>query len=85
MLIEQVVEFKLKAPGPPGHRRSHEVRGSRPNRNVIYDKTAVKKPTVSSVSVSFRSFCIQRFLLAFVNNIDDQGPRPPQFNFFQSI
>ena len=34
-----------------------------------------KKPIVSSVPVSFSIFRVQRFLLAFVNNIDDQGPR----------
>ena len=30
-----------------------------------------KKPIVSSVSVSFGIFRAQRFLLAFLNNIDD--------------
>ena len=31
MLIEQVIKFELRGPGPPGHRRSQEVRGSHPN------------------------------------------------------
>ena len=31
MLIEQVNEFELRAPGPPANRRSQEVQGSRPN------------------------------------------------------
>ena len=28
MLIEQVIEFELRRPGPSGHRRSQEIRGS---------------------------------------------------------
>ena len=75
MLIEQVIEFKLRGPGTPDHRRCQEAQGSRLNWNVIYDKTVAKKPVVSSVSVCFSIFRVQRFLMAFVNNIDNQGPR----------
>ena len=31
MLIEQVIEFELRGPGTPGHRRSQEAQGYRPN------------------------------------------------------
>ena len=41
-----------------------------------------KKPIVSSVSISLRIFREQRFLLAFANNIDDQGPRAPLNSIF---
>ena len=82
MLIEQVIEFELRGPGPLGHRRSQGVRGSRPNWNVIYDKDVAKKLIVSSVLVSFSIFRVQRFLLAFVSNIDDQGPRAPLNSIF---
>ena len=46
-----------------------------------------KKPIVSSVSVSFYIFCVQQYTRTTVinNNIDDQGPGPPQLNFFQPI
>ena len=77
MLIEQVIEFELREPGSPGHRRSQEVRRYRPNWNVIYDKTVAKKPIVSLVSSSFTIFCVHCFLLAFVKNIDNQGPHAP--------
>ena len=82
MLIEQAIEFELRRPGPTGHRRSQEVWGCHPNRNVVYDKTVAKKPIVSSVSVSFSIFRVQRFLLAFVNNIDKQGTRAPLNSIF---
>ena len=62
MLIEQVIEFELRGPGPPGHWRSQgpgglgipaqEVR----SRSVINDKNVAKESIVSSVSVSF-SIC----------------------------
>ena len=38
MLIEHVIEFELRGPGPPGYRRRQEFRESRPNWSVIYDK-----------------------------------------------
>ena len=44
-----------------------------------------KKPIVCSLSVSSSILREQRFFVAFVNNMDDQGPRPPRFNFFQPI
>ena len=59
---------------------AQEVRGSRPSRSVINDKNVAKKSIVSSVSVSFSIFHVQRFLLAFVNNIDDQGPQAPSIH-----
>ena len=31
MFLEQVIEFELRGPGTPGHRRSQEARGSRLN------------------------------------------------------
>ena len=82
MLIGQVIEFELRGPGTPGHRRSQEARGSRLNWNVIYDETVAKKPIVSSVSVFFSIFREQRFLLAFVNNIDNLGPWAPLNSIF---
>ena len=83
MLIEQVIEFELRGLGLLSHRRSQEVRGSRPNGNAIYAKNVAKKPIVFSVSVSFSIFRVQCFLLAFVNN-GDQGPRVPLNSIFAS-
>ena len=51
MLFEQVIVFELRGAETLSHRRSQEARGSRLNWNIIYDKTVVKKPIVSSVSV----------------------------------
>ena len=82
MVIEQVIEFELRGHGTPSHRRSQEARQSRFNWNVIYDETVAKKPIVSSVSVYFSVFRVQRFLLAFVNNIDDHGPLAPLNSIF---
>ena len=79
MLIKQVIEFELMGPGTPGHRRSQEARGSRSNWNVIYYKNVAKKHIVSSVSVSFSTFRVQRLLLAFVNNT--RGPGSPSIQF----
>ena len=82
MLIEQVIEFELRALGPLaiGVARAQEVRESHPSRSVINDKNVTKKSIVSSVSVSFSIFRVQRFLLAFVNNIDEQGPQAPSIH-----
>ena len=41
-----------------------------------------KKPIVSLVSASFSIFRVQPIRLAFVNNIDDQGPRVPFNSIF---
>ena len=53
-----------------------------PIEMLFMTKLWQKKPIVSSVSVSFSIFCVQRFLLAFVNNIDDQGPQAPLKSIF---
>ena len=82
MLIEQVIKFELRGPGPPGHRRRQGVRGSCPNWNVIYDKIVAQKHNVFSVSVSFSIFRVQHLLLIFVNNINDHGPRAPLNSIF---
>ena len=79
MVIKQVIEYEwgvwdLFAVGVarrPGDPTSIEM--------LSMTKLWQKKPIVSSVLVSFSIFRVQRFLLAFVNNIDDQGPPSIQY------
>ena len=80
--LNKLLNWNWRALGPLaiGIARAQEVRGSRPSRSVINDKNVAKKSIVSSVSVSYSIFRVQRFLLAFVNNIDDQGPQAPSIH-----
>ena len=68
--------------GPPGHCRSQGLGGPGiPPQSKCYQwQKCGKKAIVSSVSVSFSIFHVQRFLLAFVNNIAERGPQAPSIH-----
>ena len=81
MLIEQVIEFELRALG--SLTISVARRSGNPTLMKMLSMTKMwQKTIVSSVSVSFSIFRVQNFLLAFVNNIGDQGLRAPLNSIF---